>query len=191
MSSKQAILAVSLGALFGVAIPLGLSALDHLLHLNEIEMLQKAEADTIVEGLEGPRLDPKDVLCLALNTYHEARGESTGGRYATMNVVMNRVEDGRWPDTVCEVVQQAHLTEDGKIAHGKCAFSWYCDGKEDIPSNNEEFDVIYNQAQKFLENPNRVDITDGAVYYHSVSVFPGWRIGLTKTARIDGHFFYR
>ena len=44
-------------------------------------------------------------ICLALNTYHEAKNQSLVGQIATAQVVMNRVEDNRFPNTICEVVK--------------------------------------------------------------------------------------
>ena len=42
--------------------------------------------------------------CLAVNMYHEARDQGTAGRLAVSAVVLNRVRDSRFPNTVCEVV---------------------------------------------------------------------------------------
>ena len=47
------------------------------------------------------------LMCMALNIYHEARNQSMVGQVAVAEVVMNRVEDSRFPDTICEVVKQA------------------------------------------------------------------------------------
>ena len=47
------------------------------------------------------------LMCMALNIYHEARNQSIVGQVAVAEVVMNRVEDSRFPDTICEVVKQA------------------------------------------------------------------------------------
>ncbi len=47
-----------------------------------------------------------EVECLSLNMYHEARNQGTAGLLAVSNVVLNRVNDERFPDTVCGVVKQ-------------------------------------------------------------------------------------
>ena len=39
-------------------------------------------------------------LCLALNTYHEAKNQSLVGQIATAQVVMNRVGDSEFPDNL-------------------------------------------------------------------------------------------
>ena len=67
------------------------------------------------------------ITCLALNVYHEARNEPMNGMYAVASVVINRVQDDRWPNNVCAVVK------DGYRGQHKCQFSWYCDGKSDRP----------------------------------------------------------
>ena len=37
------------------------------------------------------------IVCLALNTYHEAKNQSRIGQVAVAEVVMNRVKDKRYP----------------------------------------------------------------------------------------------
>jgi N-acetylmuramoyl-L-alanine amidase len=63
--------------------------------------------------------------CLALNVYFEARNQPTDGQYLIAEVTMNRVNDDRYPDNVCDVVWQ-----------GK-QFSWTHDGKPDTPKNTD------------------------------------------------------
>ncbi|MCR4301881.1 MAG: cell wall hydrolase, partial [Sulfuricaulis sp.] len=50
--------------------------------------------------------DMRNLTCLALNVYFEARGEPSAGQFAVAEVTMNRVASGRYPDTVCGVVHQ-------------------------------------------------------------------------------------
>ena len=76
------------------------------------------------------------VQCLAMNMYHEARDQGTAGKLAVSAVVMNRVNDERFPNSVCEVVLQAQTRpswRDGTPIpiRNRCQFSWYCDGKSD------------------------------------------------------------
>ena len=46
------------------------------------------------------------ITCLAQAVYFEARDQPTIGQMAVAQVVLNRVHDSRWPDTVCEVVKE-------------------------------------------------------------------------------------
>lgn len=48
----------------------------------------------------------KQVHCLAETIYHEARGEPIAGQRAVGNVVLNRVQSNKFPDTICKVVYQ-------------------------------------------------------------------------------------
>ena len=47
----------------------------------------------------------KEQTCLAATVYLEARDQSQRGQRAVAEVAMRRVEQGRWGDTVCEVVK--------------------------------------------------------------------------------------
>ena len=41
------------------------------------------------------------LLCLSMNVFHEAKNQSVEGQIAVAEVVMNRVADTRYPNTVC------------------------------------------------------------------------------------------
>lgn len=134
------------------------------------------------------------LVCLTQNIYFESRSQSTAGQIAVAQVVMNRVDDERYPDNVCEVVKQGPTYKNWKgnvfpIKH-KCQFSWYCDGKTDEMHDEFSFKKAENIASMVLEGfiP---DITDGATHYHAVTVFPRWAFSLQKTTVIDEHIFYR
>ena len=126
-------------------------------------------------------VDPKAQQCLALALYWEARGEGQEGMRAVTSVVLNRVEDGRFPDTVCDVVY-----EGGE--YGRCQFSWWCDGKSDKPTNQTEWYEVNSLAHTFLARKPQ-DPTDGALFYHATSIQRPWRRHLT--AQIGNHIFYR
>jgi len=150
----------------------------------------------------------KQATCLARNMYHEARSQGLAGQLAVSLVVLNRVRDDRYPNTICEVVHQGPVRESWKtrgknvpesarkyypIRH-QCQFSWYCDGKADTISKHdtEIFARIYDLSELIL-NPNitLLDITDGATHYHADYVYPEWRKSKTKTVEIGDHIFYR
>ena len=44
--------------------------------------------------------------CLAEALYFEARGESLNGQFAVAEVIMNRVDSKRFPNSVCGVINQ-------------------------------------------------------------------------------------
>ena len=136
-------------------------------------------------------------LCLALNTYHEAKNQSMIGQIATAQVVMNRVEDSRYPNTVCEVVKQGPSRPSWKdpskripVKH-RCQFSWYCDGKSDVPRNKKAWKKAQDYANLVLNNRIQIDVTEGATHYHATYVKPSWAKTKTRTTRIETHIFYR
>tara|TARA_R100001443_G_scaffold82215_1_gene89193 strand:- start:71 stop:457 length:387 start_codon:yes stop_codon:yes gene_type:complete len=118
------------------------------------------------------------LMCLALNVYHEARDQSTAGQVAVAQVVINRVNDERFPDSVCKVVKQPGQ------------FSWLWDKKSDKPYEEKAWDKSLVVARTVYAGKT-VDITDGATYYHANYVNPSWARKRTKTVRIDDHIFYK
>ena len=129
-------------------------------------------------------------ICLALNTYHEAKNQSKVCQIATAQVVMNRVEDNRFPNTICGVVKQTEYYPSGKIDLHSCQFSWYCDGKPDIPTEDCWNDIIV-LAHILYNWETKEDITEGALWYHATYVSPAWAEHYEKTVRINEHIFYR
>ena len=130
------------------------------------------------------------LMCLALNVYFEARSESMASQLAVSLVVMNRVKDHRFPNTVCGVVKQGLTYKNDKVVLGKCQFSWYCDGKTDKPNNKQAW-LKAQQVASIVLDGSMVDFTEGSTHYHAYYVYPSWRTTKTKVTRIDSHIFYR
>jgi spore germination cell wall hydrolase CwlJ-like protein len=132
------------------------------------------------------------LVCLALNTYHEARDQPFIGQVAVAQVVMNRVRDDRYPDNPCDVIKQGPTyswAEDYPVRH-RCQFSWYCDGKSDKPRDTK----AYEQARMIAHgvyHGNLDDFVEGATHYHASYVRPDWAETKTKVVQIGEHIFYR
>jgi len=118
----------------------------------------------------------EDLQCLALNLYHEARNELDAGLYAVADVTQNRVDDKRWPNTICDVVYQAKMytAASGKEypKRNQCQFSWYCDGRDDKPRNGRSWEKSKYIAKMFLTHDEFRGITEGATHYHATYVDP-------------------
>ena len=165
-----------------------------------------AFAPVKIQAEKVPELHPS-VRCLALNMYHEARSQGTAGLFAVSAVVLNRVNDKRFPNSVCEVVYQGPTRESWKTRQhkdlpdykrqyypvkNKCQFSWYCDGKNDTPHNKKKYKELLDLSSLILYNElSFVDITDGALFYHADYVTPGWAKTKHKTVEVEDHIFYR
>lgn len=120
--------------------------------------------------------------CLAETVYHEARGEGIAGQVAVAEVVLNRVDDPRFPRSVCGVVHQSN-------AQG-CQFSWTCDGMSDRISERAAWDQAARIARAMLDGAPR-SLTDGATFFHTHAVRPSWARRFERTANIGAHSFYR
>lgn len=129
--------------------------------------------------------DDDGLTCLALNIYHEARGEPLEGKIAVAQVVLNRVDHVRFPDEICAVIKDG-----GEWPRGFCQFSWWCDGQSDAPGESKAWDESLGLAGEILHGTH-ADPTRGALWYHALSVAPAWRRDFDQTGRIGDHIFYR
>ena len=125
-----------------------------------------------------PKYD-ESAICLAKNMYYEARNQGTAGWMAVTAVVLNRVNDDRFPNTICEVVKQGPDRKSWKdpsvripIKH-RCQFSWFCDGLSDNPKNKESYNRMLELSDSILSNEMPFyDITDGATHYPCRLCYP-------------------
>ena len=140
----------------------------------EQKVIQKQE-----ETLKITPHDEHQLQCLAQNAYFEAGNQTDKGMDAVTNVVINRTEDGRFPETPCAVIKQKR--------HGVCQFSWVCEGKKRI-RNMEIYRRARAAAERVYLNKTH-DVTHGALFYHANYVNPNW--GLKRVATIGAHIFYR
>ena len=138
------------------------------------------KADTQAQQ-RASKADARTQRCLAQVMYWEARGEGRQGMVAVASVVLNRVEDNRFPNSVCGVVYQGGESP-------PCQFSWWCDGKTDYPSNQTKWAESLSLADTIIAARPR-DPTDGALFYHNTSIKDPWN--RQRTARIGSHIFYR
>jgi spore germination cell wall hydrolase CwlJ-like protein len=131
-------------------------------------------------------------MCLATAIYFEARGEPIAGQVAVANVIVNRTNDRRYPNTICEVVQQGptYRWAPSLPVRNRCQFSFYCDGKKEVITDNQAFDKAIDIAKRTL-NGEMLDITEGATHYHALYVLPDWAATKTHTVTINNHIFYR
>jgi len=116
--------------------------------------------------------------CLAMNVYHEARGESVIGQIAVAQVVMNRVDHNYFPDTVCDVVYQDHQ------------FSWTQDNISDTTSDTFAWNLAKDIAITVYAREED-DPTSGALFYHADYIdTPHWAKQMETTLREETHIFY-
>ena len=132
-----------------------------------------------------------EMWCMAQNIYYEARGSNRADRISVADVVLNRVNDSRYPSTVCSVVRQGMKHADGSMKRNKCQFSWYCDGKSDWPADMDAWVDAQQIAFNIMTWGQGRGLTEGSTHYHAKYVSPRWARDLQLVGRIGVHIFYR
>ena len=127
----------------------------------------------------------KELECLTRNIYWEAASEPFEGKVGVAQVTMNRVQSGKFANSVCGVVYQKNVFYEKVV----CQFSWYCEGNHKMkavhgPLWNESEAV----AKKVLLEGFRLPSLEAALFYHADYVSPGWK--LPKIEKIGRHIFY-
>lgn len=127
----------------------------------------------------------RERYCLAAAVYYEARGEPESGQEAVAQVIINRVEDERYPNTICGVVFQ-----DEDRRH-RCQFSFACDGKPERPKPGLAWTRALNISEEFL-NGHTYAPAIAATHYHADYVRPRWSraSGMTRVHKVGHHIFY-
>jgi len=112
-----------------------------------------------------------DLYLLAKLVHSEARGESYTGQVAVAAVVLNRVDDSRFPNTIAGVIYQPW------------AFTAINDGQFNLEPNQ----TAYQAAKDAM---NGWDPTYGAVYYYNPRTATSSWIRSTKTVTVIGQHVF-
>lgn len=123
--------------------------------------------------------------CLARGIYFEARGEPVKGQKAVAQVILNRVRNPAYPNTVCGVVYQ------NKRKRNACQFSFACDGIRDNVKSKKQWKNAQNVADAAIEGRFWLKSVGSASHYHADYVWPKWRRKMRKMTKIGRHIFYR
>jgi spore germination cell wall hydrolase CwlJ-like protein len=127
----------------------------------------------------------KQLDCLTRNIYWEAASEPFEGKVAVAQVTLNRVESGRFANTVCGVVYQKNVFYERVV----CQFSWLCENTHKTRAVHQpmwqESELV---AKKVLLENFRLPSMKNALYYHADYVNPNWR--KPRIEKIGHHIFY-
>jgi spore germination cell wall hydrolase CwlJ-like protein len=130
-----------------------------------------------------------ELKCLVEAIYHEARSEPFVGQLAVANVILERTNLHKFPDTICKVVHAGHRWE-GNIIRNRCAFSYFCDGKKEWTNiDKKALDTAYDVAGLALKGVMVMPLL-GATHYHASYVNPRWANYMEKLGQIGIHIFY-
>lgn len=138
-------------------------------------------SDSIIEEVSAAESEEQyELLCMALNLYHEARGEDNRHQWAVIFVTFNRVEHSYYPDTYCEVVWE------------KSQFSWTRNAiGAIIPREPEAWKESQRKAFQVFTGEMMNDPTNGATHFYQAHINPRWAARLVDKRRIGVHEFAR
>ncbi|WP_332796766.1 cell wall hydrolase [Sphingomonas sp. LB3N6] len=122
--------------------------------------------------------------CLTAAVYYEARSQSEDGQRAVAQVVLNRVRDRAFPNSVCGVVYQGAERRTG------CQFSFTCDGSMNRPRELGAWDRARTVAAAALGGSVYAPV-GAATSFHTTSILPWWASSLARITTVGAHVFYR
>jgi spore germination cell wall hydrolase CwlJ-like protein len=127
----------------------------------------------------------RQLECLTRNIYWEAASEPFEGKVAVAQVTLNRMQSGKFADSVCGVVYQKNVFYERVV----CQFSWYCEGNHKVKAIHKPmWDESEEVAKKVLLEGFRLPSLKHAIYYHADYVNPGWN--KPRIEKIGRHIFY-
>lgn len=125
------------------------------------------------------------LMCLSLMVYHEAGNQPLKGKMATLEVVQNRVDSKKYPNSHCEVIKQPNQ------------FSWVNSsnrGLNKVPAKakrnkaeRESWEKSQEAVKKFLNK--RTNYTKGAKYFNTLRLGVRYKTDVAPV-RIGNHVFY-
>ncbi len=118
-----------------------------------------------------------ELFCLATAIYFESKGEPLDGQLAVAQVILNRVDSGRFGPDSCSVVKargQFGFVRNGTLPNARVGHQW---------------DTARAIAWIALSDGWK-DIVPNATHFHATRVNPGWN-NLRRLATIGNHVFYR
>lgn len=123
--------------------------------------------------------------CLATGIYFEARGEELRGQAAVAQVILNRVRNPAYPDTICDVVyQNQHMLN-------RCQFSFACDGIPDVITDRRAYRLAKDVAMAVTAGKIFLPEVASSTHYNATYVHPKWAQSMERMTEIGTHIFYR
>ena len=131
------------------------------------------------------KADEQNHYCLVEAIYFEGRSESRTGQLAIANVILERVRQDYYPDTICEVVHEWK----GYPRLNTCSFSYFCDGKKEIMYEKQAHTIAADIATLAIEGAV-VENVWRATHYHTRHINPYWVEDMFLVGTVGAHLFY-
>ena len=145
---------------------------------DEPDVNPTASLAELVAQMRGTEPGSRELECLAVGVYFEAKSEPLAGQLAVADVIANRANsNGRFPSSYCGVLFQRGQFS---FVRGK---SW--------PAVNRTGRQWQNAVAiaKIVDQDLKDSAVGNALFFHAKRVSPGWR--LKRIASVGNHVFYR
>lgn len=139
------------------------------------------ERTVLIDEIKDIEVEEQDqILCLALNIYHESRGENDRSRWAVGFVTLNRVKSSKFSNSVCGVVW------------ARSQFSWTVRSASSlVPRETAAWSDAQRKGYLLYSEQYTDDPTAGADHFYAARIRPSWSSRLLNKLRIGAHMFAR
>lgn len=174
-TTASGVTAIAAGSTGGVSASAAVRPIRAFAQTDPSAMLERAiEAYAQVETADAEQ------DCLANTIYFEAGNEPLEGQVAVAEVVLNRMNSGRYPGTICGVVLQP------------AQFSYVRGGRiPRVDRTSEDWRRAVGIARMVQANATARLLPTDTLWYHADYVSPAWGPRLNRTTKIGLHIFYR
>ena len=142
--------------------------------------LQEVQKIVLVKTKQTVAMSAKDLDCLARNIYHEAGVEDRAGKIAVAQVTLNRLKEGQYGKSVCEVV------------YARSQFSWTMDKQKRFAKPKGELWEQSRAVAMEFQRGVRVKGLEDSLHYHADYIRnPNWAKAKQVAKQIGQHIFYK
>ncbi len=142
----------------------------------EIPTVNKAQTELIT----------KEKQCYLEALWYEARGEGYEGMYKVAEVIQNRKESGKYPDTACAVIKQPKQFSYRNDLH--------YDKTLKISYNTNEQE-IYDQAVEIANKASQGNLTrtmpETVMWYTTLKIKRSWMKAKEVYTKVGNHKFFK
>ena len=151
----------------------------------KVKIPTKGEHAWVTNKLPKSSYSKQQKTCLANAIYFEARSEPIKGQIAVAQVVMNRVKNPTYPNSICGVVYQ------NKHKRNACQFSFACDGIRDRILSKKAWDTAWKLSDQVINEEVWLKNVGSSTHYHATYVRPKWARTMKRRGKIGLHIFYK
>ena len=124
----------------------------------------------------------KDLICVSLNVYHEARGTSVNNQQGVAWVVKNRMAIKN--KSACAIVYERNGSR------GRAQFSWIVNTHKRL-LEQKSWDQAQQIAFAVLFDSTVHDVTKGSTHFHEKHVMPVWSSKSRSRVVLGSHVFVK